>query len=266
MGRGTPPDHILLSGPPGLGKPVSVDALVLLRRRHAAPARRHRGRRPGDHPHRRAGAWCEAVHEQGELDCVRIRTATGREVVAAPDHPFWTHRGLGQGRRPHRRRPAGQRAAAGRRGRSTETADEFRAGRLPDRRRLHEQAGHVHAGDEAMLDDFRATAIDSGTPHITRPNSARSSLVRVSGLRGGSPGTGCSTRPPGETRVPAFVFRGDAWQVRALPGRLFRLRSATVSRRGRRPLRRGRSSSTASRAACWRTSSTCCCGSASSPG
>src|SRR5262245_61405953 len=30
MRRGSPPDHILLSGPPGLGKPVSVDALVLL--------------------------------------------------------------------------------------------------------------------------------------------------------------------------------------------------------------------------------------------
>ena len=55
MGRGTPPDHILLSGPPGLGKPVSVDALVLL----ADGTRRRLGDivvgRSGDHKNGRAG-------------------------------------------------------------------------------------------------------------------------------------------------------------------------------------------------------------------
>jgi Holliday junction DNA helicase RuvB subunit len=92
MGRGTPPDHILLSGPPGLGKPVSVDALVLM----GDGSRRRLGEvRVGDLVITRTGAAAEvqAVHEQGELDTVRIRTTSGREVVAAPDHPFWTTRG-----------------------------------------------------------------------------------------------------------------------------------------------------------------------------
>src|SRR3954452_11195445 len=73
MGRGTPPDHILLSGPPGLGKPVSVEALVLL----ADGSRKRRGDIVvGDRVITRTGEPAEvsAVHEQGELDCVRIRT------------------------------------------------------------------------------------------------------------------------------------------------------------------------------------------------
>jgi Holliday junction DNA helicase RuvB subunit len=92
MGRGTPPDHILLSGPPGLGKPVSVDALVLL----ADGTRRRLGDVVvGDRVITKSGVPAEvlAVHEQGELDSVRIRTTSGRVVVAAPDHPFWTSEG-----------------------------------------------------------------------------------------------------------------------------------------------------------------------------
>jgi Holliday junction DNA helicase RuvB subunit len=92
MGRGSPPDHILLSGPPGLGKPVAVDALVLL----ADGSRKRLGDiAVGDRVITRTGqpAAVEAVHEQGELACVRIRTTGGRQVVAAPDHPFWTTEG-----------------------------------------------------------------------------------------------------------------------------------------------------------------------------
>lgn len=35
----------------------------------------------------------EAVHDQGEIETVRITTAAGRVVVAAPDHPFLTPHG-----------------------------------------------------------------------------------------------------------------------------------------------------------------------------
>src|SRR5690349_13987819 len=76
MGRGAPPDHILLSGPPGLGKPVSVDALVLM----GDGSRRRLGDiEVGDRVITRTGAPAAvlAVHEQGELDSVRIRTTTG---------------------------------------------------------------------------------------------------------------------------------------------------------------------------------------------
>jgi Holliday junction DNA helicase RuvB subunit len=90
--RGAPPDHILFSGPPGLGKPVSVDALVLM----ADGTRRRLGDiAAGDVVVTRTGdpARVAAVHEQGQLDCVEVRTTSGRRAVAAPDHPFWTTNG-----------------------------------------------------------------------------------------------------------------------------------------------------------------------------
>src|SRR5919107_1229337 len=180
MGRGTPPDHILLSGPPGLGKPVSVDALVLM----ADGTRRRLGDiAVGDRVITRTGepADVQAVHEQGQLDSVRIRTASGREVVAAPDHPFWTIEGWVK---------AGDltpddlvaevlepRIVAD----GTETSDEFRlAGYLIGDGCTSNQVTFT-GGDEAVLDDFRATCDRLGHLHTTRPNSARSSLVR-SGL------------------------------------------------------------------------------------
>nr|WP_255363807.1 Holliday junction branch migration DNA helicase RuvB [Actinoplanes sp. TFC3] len=71
---------------------MSVDALVLL----ADGTRRRLGDiRVGDQVVTRTGepAEVQAVHEQGQLDTVRITAASGREVIAAPDHPFWTAQG-----------------------------------------------------------------------------------------------------------------------------------------------------------------------------
>ncbi|HET9518989.1 MAG TPA: hypothetical protein VFO77_14805, partial [Actinoplanes sp.] len=179
MGRGAAPDHILLSGPPGLGKPVSVEALVLL---EDGTRRRLGDIVVGDRVITRTGeaAAVQAVHEQGELDCVRIRTATGREVVAAPDHPFWTTEGwvkagdltaddvLANVLEP-KLVPDG-----------TSTSDEFRlAGYLIGDGCTSNQVTFT-GGDEAVLDDFRATCDRLGYPHKSRPNSARSTLIRVS--------------------------------------------------------------------------------------
>ena len=78
--RGATPDHVLLSGPPGLGKPVSVHALVLM----GDGSRKPMGEVvPGDRVISRLGdpELVSAVYEQGHLECVRLTTAAGRTVV-----------------------------------------------------------------------------------------------------------------------------------------------------------------------------------------
>jgi Holliday junction DNA helicase RuvB subunit len=231
MGRGTPPDHILLSGPPGLGKPVSVDALVLM----ADGCRRRLGDVVvGDRVITRTGeaAVVNAVHEQGELDCVRVRTTTGREVVAAPDHPFWTTEGWVKAGDltpddvlANVLRPAIE--ADG-----TETSDEFRlAGYLIGDGCTSNRVTFT-GGDAAVLDDFRATCDRLRHDQVTRPNSPRSSVVRVSGLRDWLKQHGLLDKTAWHMRVPEFVFRGDDWQVGAFLGAYFAC-DGTVSRRGR---------------------------------
>jgi Holliday junction DNA helicase RuvB subunit len=231
MGRGTPPDHILLSGPPGLGKPVSVEALVLL----ADGTRRRLGDvEVGDLVITRTGEPAEvlAVHEQGELDSVRIRTTSGREVVAAPDHPFWTTEGwvkagdltpedvLANVLNP--------RIVAD----GTEPTDEFKlAGYLIGDGCTSNQVTFT-GGDEAVLEDFRATCDRLGHPHNTRPNSARSSLIRVSGLKPWLREHSLLDKTAWMKRVPDFVYRGDDWQVGAFVAAYFAC-DGTVSRRGR---------------------------------
>ena len=197
MGRGTPPDHILLSGPPGLGKPVSVDALVLL---EDGSRRRLGDIVVGDRVITRTGeaARVDAVHEQGELDCVRIRTTTGREVVAAPDHPFWTPDGWVKAgdltvgdRLANVLRP--ELVADG-----TEQTDEFAlAGYLVGDGCVTNQVTFT-SGDEDILADFRTTCDRLGQPHRTRPNSAQQLTradLRTAGLAGRARPT--RTRTPG---------------------------------------------------------------------
>ena len=91
-GRGASADHLLFSGPPGLGKPVSVDTLILM---GDGTRRRIGDVSVGDTviSHRGLPRRVTAVYEQGELLCLRIKTHTGREVVAAPEHPFLTPHG-----------------------------------------------------------------------------------------------------------------------------------------------------------------------------
>jgi Holliday junction DNA helicase RuvB subunit len=177
MGRGTPPDHILLSGPPGLGKPVSVDALVLM----GDGSRRRLGEvRVGDLVITRTGAAAEvrAVHEQGELDTVRIRTTSGREVVAAPDHPFWTTRGWVKAGDlttddvlANVLEPAVVADAA-------EPVDEFRrAGRLPDRAAsVRRVPDFVLRGNAGQIGAFLAACFACAAT-LSRPGHERYAVV-----------------------------------------------------------------------------------------
>ena len=231
MGRGTPPDHILLSGPPGLGKPVSVDALVLM----ADGSRRRLGDIVvGDQVITRTGVpgAVLGVHEQGELDSVRIRTSCGREVIAAPDHPFWTTEGwvkagdltpedvLANVLEPDI-------VADG-----TVPTDEFRlAGYMIGDGCVSNQVTFT-GGDPVVLDDFRAVCDRLGYAHNSRPNSARSELTRVSGMKPWLRDTGLLDKTAWQKRVPEFVLRGDAWQVSAFLAAYF-VCDGTVSRRGR---------------------------------
>jgi Holliday junction DNA helicase RuvB subunit len=230
MGRGTPPDHILLSGPPGLGKPVSVDALVLM----ADGSRRRLGDVVvGDHVITRTGTAAEvlAVHEQGELDSVRIRTATGREVVAAPDHPFWTTEGWVKAGDLTPEDVLANVLAPVILADSTASTDEFSlAGYMIGGGCTSNQVTFT-GGDSVVLDDFRAVCDRLGYSHDSRPNSVRSELVRVSGVKPWLRETGLADQTGWQKRVPGFVFRGDAGQVSAFLAAYF-AGAGAVSRRG----------------------------------
>ena len=233
MGRGTPPDHILLSGPPGLGKPVSVNALVLM----GDGSRRRLGDIVvGDEVVTRTGeaAAVLAVHEQGELDSVRVRTTSGREVVAAPDHPFWTTEGWIKAGDLTPDDVLANVLSPVTVAEATEVTDEFRlAGYMIGDGGTSNQ-GTFTGGDEAVLEDFRAVCDRLGYSHRTRPNSARSALVRVSGVKSWLAETGLLDKTAWLRRVPGFVFRGDERQVSAFLSAYF-AGAGTVRRRGREP-------------------------------
>lgn len=81
--------HLVVNCPPGVGKPLDVNTIVLM----GDGTRKRLGDiRVGEFviakdglPHR-----VSAVHEQGERECVKITTHSGRSVIAALDHPFLT--------------------------------------------------------------------------------------------------------------------------------------------------------------------------------
>lgn len=84
--------NLLINMPPRMMKPVSINALVLM----GDGSRRRLGDVVvGDEvvTHTGRTRLVEAVHDQGDLPCLRIATRAGRGVDAAPDHPFLTPEG-----------------------------------------------------------------------------------------------------------------------------------------------------------------------------
>ncbi|AFU86813.1 terminase large subunit [Caulobacter phage CcrRogue] len=80
-------ERFVLNCPPGHAKPLDVDTEVLM----ADGAWKRLGDiQVGDYVVGESGARCKvtAVHEQGDLDTLKITTAHGRQIIAAPDHSF----------------------------------------------------------------------------------------------------------------------------------------------------------------------------------
>lgn len=84
--------NLIINIPPRHGKPVEESELVLMGDGTRKPLARVE---VGDQvvTHEARARQVLAVHVQGELECVRVRTHHGREIIAAPDHPFLTPRG-----------------------------------------------------------------------------------------------------------------------------------------------------------------------------
>ena len=83
--------RLLVNVPPGMSKPGSVDNLVA-----CTTGRKRLGDiEVGDQvlTHRGRYRTVLAVHEQGEMDLLRITTNSGRQILAEPTHPCLTPRG-----------------------------------------------------------------------------------------------------------------------------------------------------------------------------
>jgi Holliday junction DNA helicase RuvB subunit len=205
--RGEPADHLLFHGPPGLGKPVAIDSLVLM----ADGSRRAIGDVVvGDRvmTHCRVGATVSAIWDQGELACVRLTTKHGRTVVAAPDHPFLTPRGWVKAGDLEVRDVLANVANP-----LTEPQGPWRA---PEEARL---LGYfvgdgsltstnvsVTSGDPAVLADLAHCATVMGFAVSRRPNSPGSTTVRFRGALPWLRSCGIWHKNSYEKAIPDWVF------------------------------------------------------------
>ncbi len=84
--------NLVITVPPGMGKPVDIDALILM---EDGSRKRLGDVVEGDKviTHTGVGRAVTAVHEQGVLPVLQVKTHAGREVKAAYDHPFLTTEG-----------------------------------------------------------------------------------------------------------------------------------------------------------------------------
>jgi len=83
--------RLLINVPPGFSKPVHVDEPVMTDRGFKRLGDIAIGDRVLTHKGRFKPVT--AVHQQGELDLLRVKTWSGRSILTAPDHPFLTTRG-----------------------------------------------------------------------------------------------------------------------------------------------------------------------------
>jgi predicted phage terminase large subunit-like protein len=209
--------------PPRHSKPVSVDALVLM----GDGARKRLGDvQVGDRvvTHTGAAQRVEAVHEQGVLATVRLSMRSGRQLVAAPDHPILTANGW---------EPAGDIfpgmavATLSRRslGRAEESDEAFRlAGYIVGdgcvtKTGQFGMAARVTVDDEIERADIQACAEALGFDATIRTTRSHAVDVHLAGgVRGwlkeiGLAGSGSHTK-----RVPEFVFRGSDEQIAQFVG------------------------------------------------
>ncbi|ARB14539.1 hypothetical protein Ccr5_gp319 [Caulobacter phage Ccr5] len=80
-------ERFVLNCPPGHAKPLDVDTEVLMA---DGSWKRLGDITVGEYVVGESGARCKvtAVHEQGDLATLKITTAHGRQIIAAPDHAF----------------------------------------------------------------------------------------------------------------------------------------------------------------------------------
>lgn len=80
-------NRFVLNTPPGHAKPLSVDTMILM---SDGGHKRLGDVQKGDYVIGHSGRSCRvtAVHEQGELDVLELKTKRGRTIITAPDHSF----------------------------------------------------------------------------------------------------------------------------------------------------------------------------------
>jgi Holliday junction DNA helicase RuvB subunit len=231
--RGETCPHILFTGPPGLGKPVAEDTLVLMADGSRRPIR---AIQPGDEviSHMGRAALVTGRFNQGELACLRITTHSGRSVVAATDHPFLTPQGWVKAADlevgsvvANVSEPYVHRGEIGR------PLEEFAlAGYVVGDGNVTSSRMSICNGDPAVLEDIHrsAAALGIGTREI--PNSPGSKTVCLTKALPFLREWGLYHKNSYQKRVPEFVFRSSREQVSAFLAAYFDC-DGSVSRRGR---------------------------------
>lgn len=208
--------------PPGSGKPVDVDALVLM----GDGSRKRLGDiRVGDWVISHRGRPCrvQAVHEQGVLPVVEVRNDRGQQVLAAGDHPFLTVDGFAEAKNLGGSQAvtlgdlADVEPAVG----SYRPAHEFRmAGYFVGDGSCSAGNCAVTNADPAIITDIEWIAAEMGWAETT--TQPRNGSVSVTRFRGGARdwlkagglwgGTSATKRPP------SWVFAAPADRIASFVG------------------------------------------------
>lgn len=232
-------EGVVLVAPPGHGKPLDVETPVL--------CGDGRYRRLGDIKvgqqvitHEARPRSVLAVHEQGELDCVAIKTHSSRVVVAALDHPFMT----ADGWRKAGELQAGQVLALVhahmKDQHETHPEAECRLagyfigdGNCTENRRTNGLNARISVADPVILKSIQDCARAMGFEYRMRPNALTTcvSLELKGGVRPWLRDRGMAGHGAHSKRVPDFIFGAGPKGVAAFLAAYFEC-DGTVNKKG----------------------------------
>ncbi|MCI0393291.1 MAG: phage terminase large subunit [Acidobacteria bacterium] len=180
-----------------------------------------------------------AVHEQGELECVRITTNAGRHTIAALDHPFLTPEGWIEAEKLEIGRSLACVSEPQCGGSSGRSDDEFELlGHFVGDGAVGPAGLSIHAtvtsNDPAQAEQFMAAAKRLGfVCRIFKKQKTEALTYAFSGgVRQWLRGTGIAGQKSGFKEVPEWVFRGTQRQVALFLGAYFSC-DGTVSPKGK---------------------------------
>lgn len=236
--------RIVISEPPGHAKPLAEGTMVLMGN---GTYRRLDEVEVGDWvvTHKGLPRKVMAVHEQGQLPVLRIRTELGREVVAALSHPFFT----ADGWKRADELKIGDGLAVVERPEVTDTSgrsvEEFKMlgylvgdGQVTIQRKCHKgpfgmQAAVFTNQDERIIEDFKRCASRIGF-ETREDGRTATGTARIRLVNGGCVwvrGSGISGQNSHTKRIPDWVYRGSKEKIAAFVAAYFDC-DGTVTKRG----------------------------------
>lgn len=206
--------NLIICIPPGFAKPLGVDSLVLMQ---SGKRKKLGDISVGEYVISHTGNPClvSAVHEQGDLPCLKIATLNGREIISAKDHPFLTPEGwvnaenlvvgqsLGCGHHPKIKSS------------NIRKDDEFTlAGYFVGDGSVSSNNANITSKDADYIEEVCLCCDRLGYKYIIRVDNNGVSRIGISGgVRDWLKSIGLAGHTSATKRIPEFVFSGSEKQI-----------------------------------------------------